>query len=367
MLEVDVRLRKGDFKLDASFSAEAGLTALFGRSGAGKSTLINTLAGLERPDAGKITIDGTVLFDAAKGIDVPVERRRLGYVFQEARLFPHLTVRGNLFFGRRLLPRAEMPGNTETIIEMLDLGPLLARRPRTLSGGERQRVAIGRALLAAPRILLMDEPLASLDAARKAEILPFIERLRDVLGLPIVYVSHAISEVIRIADTMVVMSDGTVAATGSVEAIMSRLDLYPLTGRYETGAVVAATVCGEDSRYGLSELAVGQNRLWIPKLDLSVGTPLRVRIRARDVALGLEKPSGVSFQNVFEGVIREMDGGDSPLVDILIDIGSPLIARVTRRSVDELGLKPGKRVYALIKAVAIDRPSLGRHGAISRR
>jgi molybdate transport system ATP-binding protein len=367
MLDVDIRLRKGDFKLNTKFSTEAGLTALFGRSGAGKSSLVNALAGLERPDEGRIAIDGTVLFDSTARIDLPVEKRRLGYVFQESRLFPHLTVKGNLFFGMRLLPRTERSTDIEPIISMLDLGPLLTRRPRTLSGGERQRVAIGRALLASPRILLMDEPLASLDAARKAEILPFIERLRDELGLPIVYVSHAISEVIRIADTLVVMSDGEIAATGPVETIMSRLDLYPLTGRYETGAVLAATVGGKDLRYGLSELIFGQNRLWIPALDLPMGTPLRVRIRARDVALSLIKPRDASFQNVFEGTIRELDSSDTPLVDVLIDVGSPVIARVTRRAADQLGLIPGKRVFALIKAVAIDRPSLGRHGATTRR
>lgn len=363
MLEVDVRRQTGDFLLDARFAADAGLTALFGRSGSGKTSLINALAGLNKPDAGRIVIDDHVLFDSKAGIDVAPEKRRLGYVFQEARLFPHLSVAGNLTYGMKLTPPSERHQDFDHVVDLLDLRAHLARRPATLSGGEKQRVAIGRALLASPRILLMDEPLASLDAARKAEILPFIERLRDELNLPIVYVSHAIEEVIRIADTMVVMSDGQVAASGPVEGIMSRLDLYPLTGRYETGAVLAATVAGADLAYGLTELAFAGHRLWVPKVDLPVGTALRVRIRARDVSLSLTAPTGISILNVLAGTVEELDAGDRPQVDVRLDVGAPIIARITRRSADLLGLKPGVRAYALIKAVAIDRPSLGRRGS----
>lgn len=366
MLEVRVRLRKGDFRLDAEFMADTGLTVLFGRSGSGKTSLVNTLAGLERPDEGRIAVDGHVLFDSKAGIDLATEKRRLGYVFQEARLFPHLSVAGNLTYGMKLTPSGERHQDFDHVVDLLDLRPLLTRRPHTLSGGERQRVAIGRALLASPRLLLMDEPLASLDAGRKADILPFIERLRDELNLPIVYVSHAIEEVIRIADTMVVMSDGRVAATGSVEETMSRLDLHPLTGRYETGAVVAARISGRDLRYGLTELTFAANRLWIPKLDLPLGTSLRVRIRARDVSLSLEPPGRISIQNVFEGIVRELDAGDRPQVNVLIDVGAPLIARISRRSAEALELQPGTRVFAMIKSVAIDRPSLGRRGADAR-
>lgn len=366
MIEVDIRRLKGDFQLDATFAADTGLTALFGKSGSGKTSLVNAIAGLERPDMGRIAVDGNVLFDSESGIDLAPEKRRLGYIFQESRLFPHMNVAKNLGYGRRLARPTENHQEFDRIVELLDLGGLLARRPRTLSGGERQRVAVGRALLANPRILLMDEPLASLDAARKAEILPFIERLRDELSLPIVYVSHAIEEVIRIADTMVVMSDGGVAASGPVEKIMSRLDLYPLTGRYETGAVIAATIVGNDLTYGLTELAFAGNPLWVPRLDLPLGTELRVRLRARDVSLSLVRPEKTSFLNVLEGRVAEMDGGDRPQVDVLVDVGAPLIARITRRSSENLGLKPGMPVFASIKAVAIDRHSLGRRGSGSR-
>lgn len=362
MLEVDVRRKAGEFLLDARFIADTGLTALFGRSGSGKTSLINALAGLSRPDAGRIAVDGHVLFDSAAGIDVATEKRRLGYVFQEARLFPHLSVAGNLTYGMKLTPLSERHQDFDRVVELLDLKAHLTRRPATLSGGEKQRVAIGRALLASPRILLMDEPLASLDAARKAEILPFIERLRDELNLPIVYVSHAIEEVIRVADTMVVMSDGRVAASGPVEAIMSRLDLYPLTGRYETGAVLTATVAGADLTYGLTELAFAGRRLWVPRVDLPVGTPLRVRIRARDVSLSLTPPRDISILNVLEGTVEELDIGDRPQVDVRLNVGVPIIARITRRSADHLGIRPGTKAYVLIKAVAVDRPSLGRRG-----
>ncbi len=362
MLAVDVRRRFGDFRLDARFEAEGGVTALFGRSGSGKTTLVNLLAGLDRPDDGRIAVDGTVLFDAAGGIDLPPEHRRLGYVFQEGRLFPHLSVRGNLTFGMRRVRPADRHQDFDQVVRLLDLEPLLDRRPRSLSGGEKQRVAIGRALLASPRLLLMDEPLASLDAPRKNEILPFIERLRDVLRLPVVYVSHAVDEVVRLADTLVLLSDGRTVAAGGVEDIMSRLDLRPLTGRYEAGAVLTATVAGEDRAFDLTELAFAGHRLLVPRLGLPEGTRLRVRVRARDVALSLSRPTGTSVLNVFPGVVREIETGPGPQVDVLLDVGQPLIARITRRSLAELNLAPGRPVFALLKAVAVDRHSLGHGG-----
>ena len=367
MLEVDVSRRLGDFNLRTSFSTQPGLTALFGRSGSGKTSLINLLAGLERPDQGRIAVGGHVLFDSESGIDVATERRRLGYVFQEARLFPHMSVTSNLTYGMRLTPASEHHHDFDQIVDLLDLRPLLERRPGFLSGGEKQRVAIGRALLASPRLLLMDEPLASLDAPRKNEILPFIERLRDELKLPIVYVSHHMEEVIRLADTLVVLSDGKVVATGGIEDIMNRLDLHPLTGRHEAGAVITASVAGQDEPFGLTELSFAGNRLLVPRLDLPEGSTLRVRVRARDVSLSLKAPTGISILNVFKGVIREINADEGPQVDVLLDIGAPLIARVTRKSLHDLKLKPGTPVHALVKAVAIDRHSLGGHGAHKMR
>jgi len=224
-LEVDVYRRLGGFTLAAQFTADGGLTALFGRSGTGKTTLVNIISGLLRPERGRVVVDGRVLVDTAQDVFIPAHRRRLGYIFQEPRLFPHLTVRQNLLYGRWFTPATERRETLDRIIDLLDISGLLSRGPSLLSGGEKQRVAIGRALLANPRLLLMDEPLASLDEARKAEILPYIERLRDESRVPIVYVSHSLPEITRLATTMVLLANGQVAAAGTVSDIMGRSDL----------------------------------------------------------------------------------------------------------------------------------------------
>ncbi len=364
MISFSLQKRFTDFRIDATLATRtegARLTALFGRSGCGKTSIVNMIAGLLTPDSGKIQVDGRVLFDSARGIRVPVHQRGVGYVFQEARLFPHLTVQGNLRYGAKSATPERFA--FDQIVDLLDIEPLLKRRPAALSGGEKQRVAFGRAILSNPEILLMDEPLASLDGARKAEILPFIERLRDELELPIVYVSHAIEEVVRLADTMVLLDRGTVAASGSVTDITSRLDLYPLTGRYEAGSVLTATVKQHDRTYGLTLLDTPGGEITVPGLGLPVGERLRVRIRARDIALATKKPEDTSFQNLLEGVVREIEtvaepgGGDAPatMAEAVIDTGAPLRVRITRRAMDRLALQPGAKVYALIKAVAIDR------------
>ncbi len=362
MLEVDVARRLGGFEIAADFAAGAGVTALFGRSGSGKTSIVNMLAGLLTPDAGRIVVGGETLFDRAAGIDVPPERRRIGYVFQEARLLPHLGVRANLEYGRRRAPRAGRIAFDE-VVGVLGIEHLLHRRPHQLSGGERQRIAIGRALLANPRVLLMDEPLASLDAPRRHEILSFIELLRANFAIPIVYVSHAMEEVIRLADTLVLVSDGRIAATGQVEELLSRLDLRPLTGRYEAGAVIAARVAGGDPEFGLTHLAFASGILRVTRLDLPEGTEVRVRIRARDVSLALARPIDISVLNMFEGTVTEIgtdfDDAVGPQLDVRLDIGVPLWARITRRSAHDLGIAPGRRVHALVKSVAIDRQSVG--------
>lgn len=364
MLEVRARRSFGKFTLDVDFATgPGGLTALFGRSGAGKTLVVNMLAGLVRPSEGRIAIDGNLLFDSARGIDLPPEKRRLGYVFQEGRLFPHISVRSNLAYGTPRRGSAAARAEFGHIVALLGLDALLERRPRDLSGGEKQRVAIGRALLAAPQLVLMDEPLASLDAARKAEILPYIERLRDELRLPIVYVSHVMEEIVRLADTVVLISNGRVSATGPIEEVMSRLDLRPMTGRYEAGAVLAATVESHDEGYALTALRFPGGRLLVPLIELPVGARLRVRVRARDVSIALTPPRDISILNIFPGRIVQVGEDAAAQVDLLVDVGSPLWARVTARSFHDLGLAPGKSVYALIKAVAIDRHSLGRAGA----
>ncbi|MEM7225509.1 MAG: molybdenum ABC transporter ATP-binding protein [Pseudomonadota bacterium] len=362
MLELVVKKRLAAFALDVELACEtSGIVALFGRSGAGKTTLVNILAGLIRPDSGRVALDGEVLYDGASGRHLPPERRRLGYVFQEGRLFPHMTVRANLTYGyKRAAPDAR-PIGLDQIVALLGLEGLLGRRPADLSGGEKQRVALGRALLANPRLLLMDEPLAALDQPRKEEILPFIERLRDELEIPMVYVSHAMDELVRLADTLVLMSDGRVAAVGPIDELTSRLDLRPLTGRHEAGAVIPARLAGHDRVFGLSDLAFPGGRLRVPRLAVPLGTKLRVRIRARDVALALSAPKDSSFLNVLKGRVTELGGEQGPLVDVLLDLGgTPLWARITNLSCQKLQLAPGKEVFALIKSVALDRHALGR-------
>lgn len=362
IVDIDIRLNRGNFQLGAKFATEGGLTALFGKSGAGKSTIIDCVAGLVCPDSGHIRIAGETLFDSARGINLAPEKRRVGYVFQDARLFPHMQVGANLAYGMKLISMSERRHTISDVVGLLGIGKLLDRYPADLSGGEVQRVAIGRALLASPKILLMDEPLAALDFDRKAEIMPFIERLRDEAGVPIIYVSHAVEEVVRLADTMVVLADGDTVAFGDVEDIMSRLDLRPHTGRFEAGAVIHVWVAGHDDDYMLTELGFGAGSVWVPRLELDRGTPLRLRLRARDVSLSMEQPRGSMTLNTFEGTIVDIENvaeGISPHVDVLVNCGAPVIARVTRRSMDDHDLKPGMKVYASVKTSSIDRHSLG--------
>jgi molybdate transport system ATP-binding protein len=368
MLEVDVSHRLGEFTLDARFTCRAaGITALLGRSGAGKSSLVNMLAGLLRPERGRIVLRGQTLFDSQRGIDLAPERRRLGYVFQEARLFPHLSVRHNLLYGFRRAPASERPLGLDRVVGLLGLEALLERRPGALSGGEKLRVALGRALLANPRLLLMDEPLAALDQPRKDEILPVIERLKSELDLPVVYVSHAMQEIVRLADTLVLMSNGRIEAVGPLEQLTSRLDLRPLTGRDEAGAVLSATVAGQDKMFGLTELRFPGGRLRVPHLNLPLGETLRVQIRARDVSIALSPPKDISILNVIPCVIEEIGEEKAPQVDLRLSAGgAPIWARITARSRAALQLKPGLQVYALVKSVAIDRQSPGRRDDTGR-
>ena len=359
MLELDLTAQVGGFNIKAAFQAGSGVTALFGPSGAGKTSLVNMLAGLLRPDSGRIVVQGNVLFDSRQGIDLPPEHRRLGYVFQESRLFPHFTVASNLSYGRRLATKSRALVDFDAVVDLLALAPLLTRRPKSLSGGERQRVAIGRALLAAPRLLLMDEPPANLDAPRRSEILPFIEKLRRQFEISIVYVSHNMDEIVRLADQLIVMDNGGIVAQGPVDEITARLDLRPLTGRWDAGAVLTTRVTAQDQRDALTQLSFQGGDLWLPQLDLTIGTPLRIRVRARDVSLALTPPKGISVLNVFAGQVIEVGEDDGPQVDVLVDIGSPLWARITKRSQRELGIVPGRKVHALIKAMAVDRRGLG--------
>jgi molybdate transport system ATP-binding protein len=359
-LKLDIERSLGTFHLRIAFEAGMGITALFGRSGAGKTSVVNAIAGVLRPDRGRILIDDQAVFDRERGIDVPTSKRRVGYVFQEGRLFPHLSVRQNLRYGGLFSAEARRPEHFEHVVDLLGLRELLDRRPGNLSGGEKQRVAIGRALLSNPRLLLLDEPLASLDAHRRNEILQYIELMRDEVRVPIVYVSHAVEEVVRVADAVVLMSAGEVVKVGTAEEVMGRPDLRPAAGTFEGGAVIDAKVIGQDLRYDLATLAFDGGTLVVTNVDALVGEPVRVRIRARDVSIALTRPQNLSIQNILEGTIREIGPERGGAVDIVITVGgTQLRSRVTQRAVDSLALAPGCAVYALVKAVSLARTDSG--------
>jgi len=357
MLDLKVTKQQGDFRIDISFIAsDIGVTALFGQSGAGKTSVINMVAGLVRPDSGHIIANDRTLFDAAKKIHVPPEKRRIGYIFQDGRLFPHLSVQSNLTYGMRLTPPSERQVALDDVIDLLGLGRLLQRRPAKLSGGEKQRVAIGRALLTSPTLMLMDEPLASLDSHRKAEVLPFLSRLCSELSTPILYVSHSLEEVLNLADSMVLMDEGCVAASGAIEDLMSRTDLQRLIGADDLGSVIATTV--DEHKDGLTRLRFQGGVIRVPKVVASEGSRIRVRIAARSVAIALQEPQDISVQNVFRGKVIGISDTPTGLQDVQLDIGCQLYARVTPRAVLALALSPGKQVYALVKSVAVSRGHL---------
>ena len=352
--EIRLKRRQGDFLLDIGFGFGGGVTALFGPSGAGKSTIVSAIAGLVAPDEGIVRIGGETLFDSQVGIAVPAYRRRIGVVFQDARLFPHLSVQANLEFGRRRAPDKIPDDERDRLIALLGLEAMLRRKPRTLSGGERSRVALGRALLMAPRALLLDEPLASLDAARKNEILPYLERLHGETRIPMLYVSHSEDEVVRLADRVILIRDGRVAAEGSVFDITARLDLATGAGRIAPGAVLDAVVVRHDDT-GLSELAFAGQTLIVPKVAHAPGAHVRIRIDAQDIMLALVQPTDVSANNVLAAnVVAVRADGPGPEADIQLAIGEArLIARITRRSAARLQLAPGRAVFVVIKTVTV--------------
>jgi molybdate transport system ATP-binding protein len=365
MLEVGLRHAfPGGFALDAGFRAPGGVTALFGPSGCGKSTVLAAVAGLLRPQEGRVALDGDAMLDTALGVFVPAERRRCGVVFQDARLFPHLSVEGNLRYGLRRAPRGAAGPSFDDVVALLGVAHLLRRRPLGLSGGERQRVALGRALLSRPRLLLMDEPLAALDAARRAEVLPFLARLRDAAGLPILYVTHALDEVDALADTLVLLEAGRVAAAGPVEALSARTDLPQLSLRRDAGALLHCTVQAHDPGSGLTRLGFPGGELSIPLRPERPGTRLRVRVRARDVSVATEPPRGLSIHNVLPCRLESIAAARTDEIFLRLAVGpTALLARVTCDSQGRLGLVPGMALWALVKSVAFDRTAVAASAA----
>lgn len=354
MIEAQLRLtRPSGFTLDVALALPGqGVSALFGPSGCGKTTVLRALAGLESAAAGRVVVDGEVWQDDTRC--VPPHARGVGLVFQDAALFPHLTVHGNLEYGRRRIPAGRGRPALDEAIALLGIEPLLARRPEGLSGGERQRVAIARALAMAPRLLLMDEPLASLDARRRAEILPYLERLHAALTLPLVYVTHAVAEVARLADHLVLMEAGRVVAAGPATALMARLE-GPLAQGEEAGVVLTCTLAARDERWHLATLRFDGGELVAPDPGHALGHRLRVRVLARDVSLAVTEPQGSSIANTLRGQVEAVVGGAHPAQALaLVRVGGvQLMARLTRRSADRLALQPGAAVWVQVKSVAL--------------
>lgn len=358
-LSVTITHGFGNFDLDVSFDVPSGVTVLFGRSGSGKTTIINSIAGLLRPDNAIITFDGAPLHDTSQNIFVPVPKRRMGYVFQDARLFPHMTVEQNLNYGHASAAPS-IPGPTvNDVADVLGVSHLMDRAPSTLSGGEGQRVAIGRALLSRPRMLLMDEPLSSLDAARKADILPYLERLRGLYDLPILYVSHSVAEVARLATTVVVLDEGRVSRAGPAETVLSDPDMVRQIGVREAGAILPARV-SKHHPDGLTELETSGAHLFLPRIEAAEGAATRVRILAQDVILSKMDPVGLSALNILPVQIVAVREGSGPGVIVQLQCGTDrLLARITRRSAEALEIKAGEAAYAVVKTVSIARADIG--------
>ena len=357
-LSVTLKHRFGGFTLDTAFDAPAGVTVLFGRSGSGKTSIINSVAGLIQPSAGRIVSNGTALFDSSNGTNLPPHKRRIGYIFQEDRLFPHMTVAQNLEYGARFAPK-QAPGiNQQEIVEMLGIEALLTRQPSRLSGGEKQRVAIGRALLSKPQLILADEPLAALDADRKEEILPYFERLRDHINVPVLYVTHSASEVSRLATTVVALADGRVVKQGPAAQVLSDPQVTPL-GAAAAGSFLNATVTRHHED-GITEIDALGTLLLLPRIPYPEGSRLRVRVEAQDVMIAVDAPAQISALNILPATVTAVRKGGGPGALVQLKMGeNTLLARVTQRSASALSLAEGKNVFAIIKAVSIPRGAIG--------
>jgi len=363
MLRVSALKKRDGFTLQAEFEAPTpGIVALFGRSGCGKTTLVNVISGLLAADEARIQLDDVVLADTRAGISVPVERRRIGYVFQDARLFPHFSVLGNLRYGLKRTVRggpghrAPLPRQLiafDEVVSLLGLAAFLDRRPHQLSGGERQRVGLGRALLSQPQLLLLDEPLASLDVARREEVLPYLQALRDRLSIPMVYVSHQFEEVLQLATHVVLMEAGRVVAQGTLSEVSLRPELRAIVGPDSVGSVLDGVVTRTDPARAMADLRLGNSSLQVSLRDVVVGSGVRVQLLARDIILATEKPQGLSVRNTLQGVVSKMSPDEDDAVLVEVDIGgATVLARITSDAATALGLRPGSAVWVLVKAVS---------------
>lgn len=345
-------LHRESFALNVDLDMpDSGVTAIFGPSGSGKTTLLRAIAGLEKIPGGQLSFRGKTWQD--KDQFVPAHQRPIGYVFQDARLFPHLTVKQNLEYGLKRIPASERRISLDSAVELLNVGILLSRDPETLSGGEKQRVAIARTLAVSPRLLLMDEPLASLDNKLKLEILPYLETLHRELAIPILYVSHATDEVARLADTLVILRNGEVLGSGPIQNMLARLDL-PLSHRLDAETLINATVMDIDQQFGLTRLDCNGHVFTVTGTALAIGSSIRLRIAAQDVSLTLDRQSNTSIQNIFPVTVLEVQEESTAQAMVKLGLaGNPLLARLTYKSIADLGISQGKQVFAQIKSIAV--------------
>jgi molybdate transport system ATP-binding protein len=342
-----------DFRLELAVELEPGITAIFGPSGSGKTTALNCIAGLVSPDAGEVVLRGRPLFSSARGVKLAPESRRVGYVFQDGLLFPHLSVRGNILYGYKRTPPALRRIAPTTLIELLELAPLLDRRPGTLSGGEAQRVALARALATSPDVLLLDEPLASLDAALRGRVLRYLKTLHRELAIPMVYVSHALSEVLFLADWAVVLSRGNVVAQDRPYRILYQASVKPLVELASLENLLEAEVLGHRPRSGLTEVRTqGGPTLWVPQVERTPGDPLTLALRAADILLATEAPKGLSARNIIRATVSALEALGSAVL-VIADAGRPLLVEITPEARESLGLRPGLEVFLIVKSSSI--------------
>ena len=342
----------GDFRLALDQELSPGITALYGPNGSGKSTTLDCIAGLAAPDSGELRLGGRVLFSSQERVNLPPEKRRVGYVFQESLLFPHLTVLDNILYGFRRTPEAHRRIDVDALVDLLDLAPLLKRRPAGLSGGEARRIALARAIATSPDLLLLDEPLASLDGAYRGRALRSLKALRRELGLSMLYVSHAISEVLALADHAIALKEGVVVASGTPHRVLRHPDVRPLVAGEALENLLEVELVEHRAASGLTRARLGAHDLWLPQVDGPSGGAVTVSIRAADVLLASETPRGLSARNVLRGVVVEV-GDLGPAALVTVDIGTPLLVEVSPEARESLGLAAGREVYLIIKANSI--------------
>lgn len=352
MIEIDLKRTQGNFTLVAKCTLDSPVVGLFGPSGAGKSTLLAMLAGLVQPDSGRIVLDGVCLFDSVRRINLPLHRRRIGTVFQDSRLFPHLNIADNLSYGLNLLPKKDRQLELSKIVDLLEIGHLLSQKPHQLSGGEKQRVALGRALLTSPRLLLLDEPLASLDVRLKHQILPFLRRIKDEINMPMLYVSHAIDEILYLTTQIAMLEAGKLLAVGSFDEVMNDTHILSIAHSLGLENVLHTHIVAHDANHGYTTAAIAQQQINLPPIAAAIGSPLSISITAANIALSSHKISGISIQNQLAGTVLAIQQIGARML-VSVDIGTPLMVEVTAKALLDMQITIGSSVYCLIKTQSI--------------